>query len=228
MTGFRCKHRWALPNRHTVWKSDPQNMTLNIIGTGFGRTGTDSMRKALNILGVGPTHHMHELGQGKPLHQPWLDLVAVASPDWDVLFDGYHACVDWPSAYYWRLLIAAYPDAKVLLTLRTAESWWKSFEATILQHILSQAHPDGFAQRLIAEQVFDGRPHDRDYAIAVYERNVEDVLATVEPERLLVHNLGDGWEPLCRWLNVPVPDVEYPKGNSSEEFNRRLDRGLTE
>jgi len=75
-------------------------MTLKLIGTGFGRTGTDSMRNALNILGVGPTHHMHELGSKAQLRQPWLDLVKGAAPDWQKLFAGYQACVDWPSAYY--------------------------------------------------------------------------------------------------------------------------------
>ncbi|OED35989.1 hypothetical protein AB833_28905 [Chromatiales bacterium (ex Bugula neritina AB1)] len=197
-------------------------MALKVIGTGFGRTGTDSMRKALNILGTGPTHHMRELGEDSPLHEPWQALVGGAAPDWEVLFNGYQACVDWPSAHYWRQLIKEFPNAKVLLTMRSAESWWESFEATILQHILSGRHPDGFAQRLVAAQVFEGRPDDKRHAIAMYTRNVEEVIATVEPDRLLIHNLGDGWEPLCKWLDVPVPDRPYPQGNSTEEFNRRL------
>ena len=198
-------------------------MTLNVIGTGFGRTGTDSMRKALNLLGVGPTHHMLELEQGSPLTEPWLDLVKGAKPDWELLFTGYNACVDWPSAFYWRSLIVEYPEAKVLLTMRSAESWWKSFEATILKYIQSNEDPDGFAQLLIAERVFDGRPDDRDHAIAVYNRNVEEVISTVDPERLLVHNLGDDWEPLCHWLGLPIPPSHYPSGNSTEEFNQRIE-----
>lgn len=180
------------------------------------------MRKALNILGAGPTHHMRELGVNSPLLQPWQALVGGAVPDWEILFNGYQACVDWPSAYYWRQLVKEFPNAKVLLTMRSAESWWESFEATILQHILSRRHPDGFAQRLVAAQVFDGRPDDKRHAIAMYTRNVEEVIATIEPDRLLIHNLGDGWEPLCKWLDVPVPDCPYPQGNSTDEFNRRL------
>lgn len=198
-------------------------MALKIIGTGFGRTGTDSMRHALNLLGVGPTHHMMELGAHNPLHKPWLDMVNGAEPDWALLFTGYHACVDWPSAYYWRELIAEYPDAQVLLTMRSAESWWESFSATILKHILSQSHPDGFAQKLIAEQVFHGKPDDRSHAMAVYRRNVDEVITTVSPDNLLVHNLGDGWRPLCRFLDVPVPDVAFPNRNSALEFIERLD-----
>jgi len=166
-------------------------MTLKVIGTGFGRTGTDSMRKALNILGVGPTHHMHEMGTSAPAREAWINLVKGAKPDWDLLFDGYHACVDWPSAYYWRDLVKYYPDAKVLLLL-------------------------------IAEQVFSKRADDRDHAIDIYKRNIEEVIATVSADRLLVHNLGDGWEPLCRWLELPVPDADYPKGNATEEFVQNM------
>jgi hypothetical protein len=197
-------------------------MPLKIIGTGFGRTGTDSMRNALDMLGVGPTLHAFELGEDSPLRGVWLDLVNGSAPDWDALFAGYNACVDWPSAHYWRELVVAYPDAKVLLTMRPAESWWTSFEGTILKLIQSGDDPDGFAQRLIARQVFDGRADDREHAIALYNRNVADVIATVDPGRLLIHNLGDGWEPLCAWLGVPVPDVEYPSGNTSRDFVRHF------
>ena len=199
-------------------------MTLKVIGTGFGRTGTDSMRKALNILGVGPTHHMHEMAGNAPARESWINLVNGAQPNWELLFNGYNACVDWPSAYYWREIIEQYPQAKVLLTMRSAESWWKSFEATILRHIQSKDDPDGFAQRLIAEQVFNGRADDRDFAIEVYNRNVEDVLSTVSADRLLVHNLGDGWEPLCRWLDLPLPEMEYPKGNTTKDFVQSLNK----
>jgi len=195
-------------------------MTLKVIGTGFGRTGTDSMRKALNILGVGPTHHMTEVGKDAYVREQWLNLVHGANPDWDVLFNGYQACVDWPSAFYWRSLIVKYPEAKVLLTMRSATSWWLSFEATILKYILRGDDPNGFAQRLVAQQVFNGRPDNREHAIATYNRNIEDVMSTVSPERLLVHSYEDGWEPLCCWLDLPVPDVDYPSGNTTQDFNR--------
>ncbi|MGR3541765.1 MAG: sulfotransferase family protein, partial [Hasllibacter sp.] len=110
---------------------------VDIIGTGFGRTGTDSMREALNILGVGPCHHMRELIADPEHRQLWRDKKVAQDagrdgPPWDVLLGSYGACVDWPSAAYWPELIAQYPDAKVLLTWRTAESWWASFERTIL------------------------------------------------------------------------------------------------
>ena len=193
---------------------------MKVIGTGFGRTGTDSMRKALNILGVGPTHHMFELIEGRSSREQWLEIAEGGKPDWETLFTGYNACVDWPSAFYWQSLITHYPQAKVLLTMRSAESWWKSFEATILKHIQSGDDPHGLAQRLIADQVFDGRPDDRNHAISIYNRNVEEVVSTVAPERLLIHDLGDGWDPLCQFLDVPVPEVDYPMGNTTEDFNQ--------
>ena len=202
-------------------------MTLKVIGTGFGRTGTESMRNALNILGVGPTHHMFELGEESSLRPLWLGLAKGAKPDWDNLFKGYTACVDWPSAFYWRTLIDVYPEAKVILTMRSAESCWLSFEATLLKYIQSGDDPQGLAQLLVADQVFDGRPGDRDHAISVYNKNVTDVIDTVPQERLLIHNLGDGWQPLCEWLDLPVPSLDYPSGNTTSDLLTRLaNRGV--
>lgn len=195
------------------------------------------MRKALNILGVGPTHHMHELGASSPLREPWLDLVRrdpvrrdpverdpekAATPNWEMLFDGYHSCVDWPSAFYWRSLVDEFPEAKVLLTMRSAESWWSSFEATILKNIQTDDDQTGFSKLLVNDQVFEGRPGEKSHAIRLYNRNVEEVIETVDTERLLVHNLGDGWGPLCKWLDLPVPEIEYPHGNTSKQFNQRM------
>ncbi|NKB28465.1 MAG: sulfotransferase family protein [Rhodobacteraceae bacterium] len=197
-------------------------MALKVIGTGFGRTGTESMRNALNILGVGPTHHMFELGEDSPLRPLWLDLAKGGKPDWEKLFEGYSACVDWPSAFYWRTLINVYPEAKVILTMRSAESWWKSFEATLLKYLQSGDDPQGLSHLLVAQQVFDGRYADREHAIEVYNKNVADVIATVSPERLLVHNLGDGWGPLCDWLGLPLPDVDYPSGNTTSDMRARF------
>ncbi len=193
-------------------------MTLRVIGTGFGRTGTDSMREALTILGFGPCHHMFELSAHEEQKQIWRALALGAVADWPRLFAGYASCVDWPSASYWRELILAYPQAKVILTHRSAESWWKSFSSTILPAIEKTTDPQNLLLTLIRDQVFGSKPGDKAHAMACYEANVKAVFETVPASRLLVHELGDGWAPLCVHLGVPVPDVPYPSRNATGEF----------
>ncbi|WFP61575.1 MULTISPECIES: sulfotransferase family protein [unclassified Mesorhizobium] len=197
-------------------------MTIRVIGTGFGRTGTDSMREALTMLGFGPCHHMYEVLAHAEQKRLWRALAKGAAPDWDRLFAGYKSCVDWPSAHYWRELIEAYPEARVILTWRSPESWWESFAKTILPAIADSKDQESLGVALITKQVFGGRPQDRAHAIAVYEANVEAVLKIVPAERLLVHKLGDGWEPLCAHLGVPVPAEPYPNRNTTKEFRTAL------
>ena len=196
-------------------------MTLRVIGTGFGRTGTDSMREALEILGFGPCHHMHEVIDHEHQKQIWRALVHGAAPNWQKQFEGYQACVDWPSAYYWRELIVAYPDAKVILTHRSAESWWTSFEKTILASLKKSTDPLSLGLALIRDKVFGGKMDDKAHAMACYEANVKAVRETVPASRLLVHELGDGWAPLCAHLGVAVPAVAYPSSNSVEAYKAR-------
>lgn len=193
-------------------------MTLEVIGAGFGRTGTDSMREALNLLGVGPCHHMMEVMAHDEQKRLWRAFVKGEPIGWDRLLAGYAACVDWPTAHYWRELSQAYPQAKVVLTYRRAESWWESFEKTLVPVMQSSTEPDSLGVALVRDRVFGGRPQDRDHAIAVYEANVEAVKSEIPPERLLVHCAGDGWEPLCAFLGRPVPASPYPSRNSADDF----------
>ncbi|OBQ79308.1 sulfotransferase family protein [Mesorhizobium sp. WSM3873] len=197
-------------------------MTIRVIGTGFGRTGTDSMREALTMLGFGPCHHMSEVMAHAEQKRLWRALAQGAAPDWDRLFAGYKSCVDWPSVHYWRELIEAYPEARVILTWRSPESWWESFAKTILPAVIDSQDQESLGVALVTKQVFGGRPQDRAHAIAVYEANIEAVLKTVPAERLLVHKLGDGWAPLCAHLGVPVPDEPYPNRNTTKEFRTAL------
>jgi hypothetical protein len=197
-------------------------MGLKVIGAGFGRTGTDSMREALNMLGLGPCHHMLEVNASDEQKRLWRALARGENLGWDNLFAGYTACVDWPAAHYWRELIDVYPDAKVVLTYRSPESWWESFSKTIVRGIAQSTDLASLGIALIRDQVFGGKPHDRAHAIALYEANVAAVKATVPAARLLVHNLGDGWEPLCRHLGVPVPAEPYPSRNSTNDFQRAI------
>ena len=193
-------------------------MTLQVIGAGFGRTGTDSMREALNILGFGPCHHMLEVNAREEQKQLWRAFVKGEPTGWDRLFAGYASCVDWPSAHYWKELSGFYPDAKIVLTYRSADSWWESFAKTLVPAIQASTDPESLGVALVRDRVFGGRPQDRDHAIAIYEANVEAVKATIAPERLLVHAAGDGWEPLCAFLGRPVPAQPYPSRNSTDAF----------
>ena len=197
-------------------------MVLQVIGTGWGRTGTDSMREALTILGFGPCHHMFEINANPALRDAWRALAKGAAPDWELLFAGFNSCVDWPSCHYWRELIAAYPKAKVILTARPAEAWWDSFAKTILLGIQQASDPESLGLTLIAAQALKGRPADRDFVLGLYHQHVQEVLETVPAHRLLVHNIGDGWEPLCRHLGVPVPDVPYPHRNTASDLQAKM------
>ena len=194
-------------------------MTLSVIGAGFGRTGTASMKMALEILDLGPCHHMKEL-LAKPAQLAlWRSVARGDKPDWDLVFAGYRCAVDWPSAFFWRELSAFYPRAKVLLTVRDAESWYASMNKTILKTLRESTDPDSVSIKLIAERVFGGRLDDRAHAITVYENNTAEVQAAFDGDRLLTYYLGDGWEKLCRFLGKPIPDMPFPRSNSTEEFN---------
>lgn len=199
-------------------------MALKVIGAGFGRTGTDSMKTALEQLGLGPCHHMKELMADPAETERWRRIAAGNTPDWDETFRNYVSAVDWPSAFYWRQLAAHFPKAKVLLTLRSPESWYDSFSRTILPSLETSTTSDSVGTKVILEGVFGGRAADRDHAIAVFERNTAEVKAAIPPERLLVYHVGDGWEPLCRFLGKPVPETPYPHRNSAEEFHEMLAR----
>ena len=201
-------------------------MALKIIGSGFGRTGTASLKLALEILDFGPCHHMEEVLQ-HPEQVPYWQAIAAGKPvNWDVVFAGYRSQCDWPGAHVWRALAAAYPDAKVIHTFRPEEQWWKSFSATI--GTLLSGHKDmpapphvraimDAAYQMICVQTMNGSL-DRESALAAYRRRAEDVRAAISPERLLMLDVAQGWEPLCRFLNVPVPSVPFPRVNSTKEF----------
>ncbi|MEM7025594.1 MAG: sulfotransferase family protein [Pseudomonadota bacterium] len=196
-------------------------MALAVIGAGFGRTGTASMKLALEMLGLGPCHHMKEVANNPVQTEHWRAAARGDLPDWDEVFQDFGCSVDWPSSAFWRELSAHYPDAKILLTVRSGESWYRSIEKTILPVIQDTTDPDSVPERLIHQGVFGGRLADRAHAIAIFERNTAEVQAAIPPERLLTYRVGDGWEPLCRFLGRPVPDQPYPHTNTTEDFRSR-------
>ena len=148
-------------------------MPLDVIGAGFGRTGTDSLREALELLGVGPCHHMFAVAADDEQKRLWRQKMSGEDVGWEALYDGFRSAVDWPTAHYWRELTAAYPDAKVVLTLRDAGDWYDSAAATIFPVAASGA-PDTLGRQIL-RQVFDDRPEDRAHCIAVYEAHVDAV-----------------------------------------------------
>ncbi len=205
-------------------------MTLRLLGAGFGRTGTSSTKMALEMLGWGPCHHMHEI-RDHPEQLPRWNAAARGEPvDWDTAFKGYRSQIDWPGACYWRQLASHFPEAKVLLTCREPEAWYNSLSQTIVPSAaIGRAADPNPHTRAMAEmvyqtvhlQVFDGRIGERDHAIKVYLDHIREVQAAVPPDRLLTYDVKDGWQPLCDFLGVPVPTQPFPHQNTKDEFLAR-------
>ena len=197
-------------------------MALSVIGAGFGRTGTLSLKLALEQLGFGPCYHMLEVFKDPQAPLRW-EAAADGRPDWEQIFHGYRATVDWPGATFWRELAYAYPEAKVILTVRDPEAWFVSTQATIFKQMdLDEASPFSRMPKKVVGELFEQRMHDRAKLLEVYARHNETVRRTIPPERLLVYEVSQGWAPLCAFLGVPVPDGSIPKVNTTEEFQREL------
>lgn len=202
-------------------------MALEVIGPGFGRTGTLSTKHALEMLGFGPCHHMEEVLQHPEQVPHWQAVAAGRAVDWREVFRGYRAQVDWPGAYAWRELAAAYPEAKVVFTVRPEESWWNSFSSTIgalanaPERTMAPPHVKEMmdaAYTMIEDKTFGAPCADREAALAAYRRHIDDVKAEIPAERLLVFDVAQGWEPLCRFLDRPVPEAAFPRTNATDDF----------
>ena len=197
---------------------------LRVVGAGLGRTGTHSLKVALEQLLGGPCYHMLEVFSRPEHARQWHGAFNGRAPDWDVLFDGFVATVDWPAAACWRELIDVYSDSLVLLSVRaSADEWWRSADRTIFERFRVEATGDD-PWRAMADAMLERfTPHylDEAEAKAAYERHNADVRATVPPERLLEWRATDGWGPLCEALGVDVPDVAFPVTNTTAEFRAR-------
>ena len=199
---------------------------MKVIGAGFGRTGTYSLKHALEQLGFDKCYHMWEVAEGH--HAIWSDANQGKPVDWDSLFQGFQATLDFPSCNFWREQATHFPDAKVLLSLRDPDSWYDSVMNTIYPASRASLESDDpnmkqFGEwlfELIWRRVFDDRMDDRAHVIAKFNEHNQAVIDEVPPERLLVFEAKDGWEPLCNFLEVPVPEDPYPRMNTTEEFKR--------
>jgi hypothetical protein len=207
-------------------------MTIEVIGAGFGRTGTLSLKLALEQLGFDKCYHMMEIF-GHPEHVSlWHAAARGEAIDWDSLYQGYRATVDWPACAFWAEQLAHYPDAKVVLTERDPEGWHDSVMNTIYPASQAQRASDDPGARAWADMVFEliwegtfqGRIEDRDFAIGVYREHNARVKREVPSDRLLVFEASQGWAPLCTFLGCPVPPGDFPRVNTTEEFQSRAPR----
>jgi hypothetical protein len=199
-------------------------MGLQVVGAGLGRTGTTSLKQALERLLGAPCYHMVETRKRPGDRRLWTSAFEGTPIDWEAMFDGYAATVDWPGAGVWHEIAAAFPDALILLSVRDADDWWRSASRTIFPSIASQVpHPDsgrttsdGMAEAMIRR--FTPDYLDEAAAKAAYLAHNDDVRASVAPDRLLEWRPGDGWEPLASALGVNFPDEPFPHANTTDEF----------
>lgn len=203
-------------------------MTLTVIGTGVGRTGTYSLKLALNELRLGPCHHMEEVLLNMPMQLPLWVAAASGKPDWAAIYKGYNSAVDWPTAGFFRELAEAYPDARFVHTTRSAESWAESFSETIYKLLAGRqsAPKEMHAWLDMGEGVIakTGFPAGLDIAglQQAFNAHTEAVKAVVPARQLLLYQVKEGWEPLCSFLRVPVPDKPFPRSNDRVEFWDRV------
>lgn len=195
-------------------------MSLSVIGAGFGRTGTMSLKVALEQLGFGPCYHMVEcLPKGPDHYRLWEDAVA-GKPDWDAIFAGFNSTVDFPACGSYAALADHYPDAKVVLSIREPEKWFESTQQTIFAPHWMVYLPNSMAGPFMKSTIndyFDNRMHDRDFLIRRFNEHVAEVQARIPAERLLTFEVKQGWGPLCEFLEVPVPAEPFPHINDTAE-----------
>jgi hypothetical protein len=200
-------------------------MSLQVIGAGLGRTGTMSLKFALEHIGFGPCYHMIDVWTALPESMALWEAAAREEPDWGAIFSGYAATVDYPGCTFWRELVVKYPDAKVILSKRNPDSWFDSVSTTIFGPHSRQGIASIGAQRFFEGTVladFDQeRMDDRAYMTGFFERWNAAVIEQVPAERLLVFEAKQGWRPLCEFLGVPVPEAPYPRVNSREDMQAR-------
>jgi len=218
---------------------------VKVIGAGFGRTGTMSLKVALERLGFGPCYHMTEVFAHPEHTSFWVSAWRGERVDWEGVLGNYESAVDWPACTFYEELLELHPEAKVLLSVREPERWYESVRNTLYElSVVVPRHPlyrigyklvsllvfrgsgnANLADELIWQGTFDGRFEDKDQAIEVFERHNEGVRQRVPGDRLLVYEIKDGWEPLCEFLGVEVPDEPFPRTNDTAQMRRRL-RGV--
>jgi hypothetical protein len=216
---------------------------MKVIGAGLPRTATLSQKVALETIGFGPCYHMVNV-LGDLSQVPLWHRAADGDIDWEEIFAGYESTVDWPGGFFYRELIEAYPDAKVLLSVRSPESWERSFRQTIVEMchgrsmmpLLSHARAqiDARWERYLelVDRMFWGPQGTFKDGWERPEQLIEQMLAhheevkrTIPAERLLVWEVGEGYEPLCEFLQIDVPAEPLPHANDRDTFIERVING---
>lgn len=205
-------------------------MIIKVIGAGFGRTGTGSLRFALEKLGFDKCYHMSEIMNDPEKARDWLNARLRKQVNWDDVFDGYQATVDWPSCSFYKELHEHYPEAKVILTVRDPDEWYRSAYKTIYamskarNKIIDWLFPASRNMKrmffvIIWDGTFYGKFEDEVYAKTIFKNHIEEVKRAVPKEQLLIYEITQGWEPLCKFLAVPVPQEEpFPIVNDSKSM----------
>jgi Sulfotransferase domain len=230
-----------------MWGSPTKGTNLQLIGAGLPRTATTTQMIALEMLGLGPCYHMRNMMADMEASVPLWRRAFDGEGPWDEIFDGFASTTDWPAAFFWRELIDVYPDAKVLLSVRDHESWARSMSDTInniyfgdslMRHLsLARYKVDpGWAawMDLMIDMnwaeggTFAGTEGEPGPMMEAAARFNDEVKSTVPAERLLVWEPKEGWEPLCEFLEVPVPEEPLPHVNDTEAFREMINGAAIE
>jgi hypothetical protein len=209
-----------------IVRSGRSSVTLRVVGAALPRTGTLSLKRALERLLGGSCYHMHEVFEHLDHVPVWREALKGHLPDWHVFLAGYVATVDWPAAAFWRELSEANPEALVLLSVRDPETWWESADQTILTAARHEQPPDlqewqELFHDLLRYRFDQTDPWtDREAALAAYRGHDAEVRSTVQPDRLVEWRTGEGWGPICRALRLPIPDEPFPHANTRAEWTK--------
>ncbi len=217
-------------------------MELKIIGAGFPRTGTTTLKKALELLGFEKTYHFKDLIAAPERLKHWIELEEIGDTDFDLLFEGYQATVDFPGYPYYKILLKKYPQAKVILTKREVNAWYESTYKTVWQagpqtvgakiillvkmlvntRLRNTFMCIKFMRKTFLKKQFNGNFNTKELAVKVFEEHIQEVCAFVPKSQLLVYDVKEGWEPLCRFLALEIPEEPFPHLNKKEHFHEMV------
>ncbi|MEZ4796833.1 MAG: sulfotransferase [Flavobacteriaceae bacterium] len=217
-------------------------MSIKVIGAGFPRTGTTTLKKALETLGYKDTYHFKDLIANPKKLKYWKDLEEKGDTNFEALFDGFQATVDFPGYPYYKILLKKYPDAKVILTKRDVDKWyestlktvWKAGPQTVLAKIVlltkmlfntSLRHTFKcikFMRSTYLKKQFSNNFASETHAKEVFFKHIEEVKNHVPENQLLIYDVSEGWQPLCNFLDKPIPKEDFPHLNKKENFHEMV------